>query len=557
MFLSKPVVSAFLCVLILLASCRPKDNIVPPKPTGVTPEQLADSLYLYAKQAYYWNSSLPDISSFNPRRYATADTLGGLEDELYQISRTALNPATGFPYEQYINFSTNLPEINVCKYSYILPTEETVSGGASAFAITNQATVKNIKMTLDGKENNLGFVPASIPVDNTDDTKEKIPYHNGDSSVIFVRAVTNGSPAWNAGLRRGDIISKFNGKSLNADNAADLAAINSAINAASITLTIYKPSTNTSKDLSFSKAVYSFNPVYKDTVLTIGSKKIGYIAYKSFTQESNSKPVLDASFAKFSGITDIVVDLRYNGGGYVDMAEYFGELLAPANANSKVLFVEYYNQLMQNGQATILKNQPVYGADGKAKGYSYFDVDYTPGSNTTYVLKKGPVNNSNEIKNIYFIVSEATASASELLINSLKPYFNTTTLIGARFEYGRASTTYGKPVGFFELRIGKYSVYMANFETKNAQGTGGYYTGMPVNIQSIDDIRYDLGDPNETCFLKAIRAITGDPLYKPAAAAQRSLGSISATTESTMNLKGRISIGSPATINGMFARPQK
>src|SRR5690606_23966747 len=130
------------------------------------------------------------------------------------------------------------------------------------------------------------------------------------------------------------------------------------------------------------------------------------------------------------------------------------------------------------------------------QSYTYYDLDYSLDKNTTRISKQGAFNTGNNISNIYFIVSKSTASAAELLINSLKPYYNVV-LIGAAFN-DNGTVTYGKPIGFFELRLGVYSAFLSSFETKNAQGVGGYYSGLSTQYQKFDDVRYDFGDPNET-----------------------------------------------------------
>ncbi|MBO9619972.1 MAG: hypothetical protein J7539_13160 [Niabella sp.] len=551
---------SFLAVVlfaVILVSCSKKDNgnVTPPPPpaTGTYQQLLADSLFLYAKQIYYWNISLPDSATFNQRSYVQNDTLTGLQNELFALTRYAKNPDnSNKSYEQAIKYDRygNPQDDNTeCKYSYVEKTSDLYSGGVVS------AQPGTLKMTLDGKENQLGFIVGFIPVDSLSGA-QKIAYTNKDSSVALVRAVTKGSPAYNAGLRRGQIISKFNGNKWSYTN--NQSQISNALAANSITLTLYKPSRDSSWDLNFSKALYTFDPVYKDTVLTINGKTIGYIAFKSFTDlNSNAKASLDNSFGKFGNVTDIVVDLRYNGGGYVETAKYFANLLLPASASGKTLFGEYYNLTMQNGQATLLKNQQVYNADNTPKGTNYFSYDYSIGKNTTLAVKQGSFNSSNSIKNIYFIVSSATASASELLINCLRPYFTNTYLIGAAFsDYGK--TTYGKPVGFFEIRLGKYSVFMSNFETKNANqisGTqlGSYYTGIPTDLQAFDDISRDFGDPNEKCFLYTIRKITGNNSYLPAISLSRDAAGFSTGTASVPIPVGR-GIGAVTQIHDMIKR---
>lgn len=478
-------------------------------------DRLYDSLYLYAQQTYYWNDQLPTYADFLPRQYKNADTLKGLAEEQYQLTRFPKD-GSGNLYEQLYRYVQNpntgaisqVPDNTAAKYSYILKTSETVNGGASDFARFGNDRNKFLKMTLDGKDSSLGFIPGLITIG------AKSTYANvtvqSDSTLCIVQWVTNGSPAYQAGLRRGSLIAKVNGRSLTDMTDADVDYLNDAINAKSIILTVRDGDSGIkTKNLSFSQKLYTFNPIFKDTTLTIDGKKIGYIAFQTFS--SNAGPLLDQAFkTKLNGATDLVVDLRYNGGGYVSTAEHLVDLIAPTSASGKVMYTAYYNQMMVNKKAPILKKVPL-DYDNPGDG-TWFDLDLKPSAdneNTTAKINKsvggGGLGN---LKNVYFIVSSGTASASELTINSLKPYLGVK-LIGAGFG-DDGKLTYGKPVGFFEIRIGSYSMWMPNFETRNANDEGGYYKGMSTDYAKFDDIANDFGDKKEEAFAQAIAVITGN-----------------------------------------------
>ncbi|PIG96447.1 hypothetical protein CS542_08835 [Pedobacter sp. IW39] len=128
---------------------------------------------------------------------------------------------------------------------------------------------------------------------------------------------------------------------------------------------------------------------------------------------------LDPVFADFSaqGVTDLIVDLRYNG-GYVNTASYLTNLIAPSGTSGQTMFTELYNPLMQAGNATILANQPLL--DGTVR--LYVKTENTDCGHDNYSvaarlpLVKGSLGG---INNIVFIVTRNTASASEIVINSL------------------------------------------------------------------------------------------------------------------------------------------
>ncbi|HOZ85022.1 MAG TPA: S41 family peptidase [Niabella sp.] len=512
-------------ILLLVFSCakEPADNPknpIPNPPTGTSKtyqQLLADTLYKLAQQVYYWNTMLLDSASFNPLSYAQSDTMTGLSKELLTLARTPQNPNSAFkPFEQAIKYNSQGNAVdynNEAKFSYLIKTSDLINGGKSSNIITNQSQITETKMTLDGKNSGLGFTVGLVRVSNTTGTSVSIPYLNKDSFVVFVRYVTNGSPASKAGLQRGDVIANAE---LNYNT--NPSAISTALNSNSQKIIVYKPASKTRDTLpEITSGIYTFNPVFRDTLITVGDKRIGYIAYQSFTNSTNSNPELDLSFIKFANATDLVIDLRHNGGGYVSTAQYFMNLAAPQSASGEVGFVEHYTPTLVNKQAFILKTQPVFINNVK-QNYTYYDVNYSQAGNTTKVNKRGSFNGDNSVKNIYFIVSSSTASASELLINSLKPFYNVY-LIGARFsDFGYK--TYGKPVGFFDLRLGKYTVFLVSFETKNKNGEGGYYDGITTNFQAFDDVKYNFGDPNESCFKLAIQKITGNPNYSPSASAR-------------------------------------
>ncbi|WP_293787849.1 S41 family peptidase [uncultured Pedobacter sp.] len=244
--------------------------------------------------------------------------------------------------------------------------------------------------------------------------------------------------------------------------------------------------------------------VLANKVIVSGNTKVAYLALASFPSLNNSKAALDQAFSEFEAErpTVMVIDLRSNGGGYLETAEYIADLIAPAGLNGKVMYSEVFNPSMQNGAAKILKHQPYLDKDGKTAIYNgrmatMADVDYTIAGNTYKFHKKG---NLKSIQSVYFIVSGNTASASEMLISSLKPYFEVK-LIGER--------TYGKPVGFFGINIDQYSVYLGSFLIRNANGWSDYFTGMEPDVAVKGADQPVLGDPAESCLKAALEMISG------------------------------------------------
>jgi len=256
--------------------------------------------------------------------------------------------------------------------------------------------------------------------------------------------------------------------------------------------------------------VISGEAVLAKRLIHLNEKVIAYVALGSFPPLSNTKSKLDQIFDEIA--TDkpkyLVLDLRSNGGGYVETAEYVANLIAPVRLNGKVMYSEQFNHTLQSAKATILRHQPYLDENGKTVRHNgrlatLADVDYTESGNTYKFNKKGSLQS---VQEMYIIVSGQTASASELLISCLKPYFNVK-LIGHK--------TYGKPVGFFGINIDQYSIYLSSFLIKNAQGWSDYFNGMEPDLNIDMPNNPILGDIKEPCLKATLALIDGEILVQP------------------------------------------
>lgn len=466
---------AALCVMVAAASsaCKKdskKDTPPPNPPTGSRLELSLDSLYLYAKETYLWYDALPDYNTFNPRSFAGSDDLTSLQAELYKISQYKVNPLTTQPYEYTGNGRP--------KYSFI-------EKGNAAQGI--KGTVD-----LDGQGNDFGLGLVVVTDGST------------GLRYVFVRFVEKGSSAAAAGITRGCRIITMNG----APVSTNTSTLNSTLDAGgNMSLTLQRAGSTSTFTANISKGTYTNDPVIYKVLPASGTNITGYLNLARFSQLSNVQPGLDKAFQDFSaaGVNNLVIDLRYNGGGYVATFEYLANLIAPASLTGQVMYKETFNTLLQTNKAPILASIPLLDANGKQRTGSggrlltYADVDYSVAGNTYKFTKKG---NLGTIKNVVFIVSGNTASASELTINSLKAYPDkmTVKIVGS-------ATTYGKPVGFFGIGIDKFTVYMSQFTSVNAKDQGEYYAGFPVDIASTDDVLRDFGDSEEDGLKKALAFI--------------------------------------------------
>ncbi|MEO6229095.1 MAG: S41 family peptidase [Ferruginibacter sp.] len=393
-------------------------------PTAISDDVLKDSSLYYTRNIYLWNTQIP--STFNARSYSDPDKI------MTAIRQYSIEPGFAQPVDRY------------------------------SFAI-KQVEWDNISA-------GLGSVGAATSTDG--DFGLTVFFRvQGDLRVSLVEPQ---SPAGVAGIKRSWRITKINGSTdITTTNSTFI--IDNIYNAATVSLTFLKPDGST-VDINLNRGHYTEKPVYLDTVYSINNKKTGYLVFNSFLGKADDiYNEFQRVFSKFAAaaVSDVIVDLRYNGGGYVSVQEKLANYLVSASANGGVMMTQTYNA--QNSARNL----------------------------TTKFVKEGSLN----LGRIYFIVGKSTASASELLINNLRPYMDVR-LVG--------NTTYGKPVGFFPIPVGDWYIFPVSFRTTNKNGDGNYFNGLTVNSQIADGLDKDWGDQAETCLANVIKNITTGSFRLPA-----------------------------------------
>ena len=441
--------------------------VVPAAVAGTRAQLTADSMFLYSKELYYWQADLPTYSVFNPRQYTNTDA------ELFAISQISINPNTSKPYE----FVENRSEP---KYSYI---DYGANGGKKSA----------LKSDVNGSATDYGF---SATYNTQTDLRVKYVYPN--------------SPADKAGLVKGFRITAVNGRNDLTATSSNLTFLNSALFGDNPSVDIkFEDLNGTSKTVTITRTTYTINPILHTQVYTIGSKKVGYFVFNTYT--SNATAAINAAFSNFAskGVTEMIIDLRYNGGGFVSTATQLVNLLAPVGQNGNTMFTFYYSKYLQDlsiksnadKKLSILAKQPLEDLQGNiqlnagavnGKFNTLADLNFSPTSDN---IEKFETSRSINPSRIYFLVSGSTASASELTINNLRAVTDVK-IIG--------KTTYGKPVGFFPIHIDKFDMYIPNFETKNQKDVGGYYAGLTVDKDSFEDPTKNWGDSTETLLSYAL-----------------------------------------------------
>jgi len=459
-----------LVVLLTSLSCKKKEDEVPNiLINNVQILRNLDSVYLVAQQIYLWNDQLPTIGHFNPLRFykSGADEISMYKNEIFELTRYPKIDETNDSYE-YNPFNPTSP-----KYSTIVSQKYEESGKDSGYNLYN---------------------PFGLSIGIAD-------------NIIRLLYVDPNSPSGKAGLKRGDQIISINGINVGSEDTF-LRQWKNAIDNSFIKFEIVNGN-STKREVRLNAAVYEPDPVVKSLILEQGEKKIGYLAYNSFTPLANSEKYIFPQFLTFEqkGVKELIIDLRYNQGGYQTTVNFLANLIAPASINGRVMYSEHYNKLMQEGKAEILKNYNLLDENNERVyingiPMTLFDIDYSVESNTSYFKKdEGP----RAIEKINFIVSSMTASASELLINVLEPYCDIQ-IIGVSKNNEEAIHTYGKPVGFFDIPIKDFDLYLSMYELKNAQNSQGYFKGIKADHTVVDDIKSDFGSRSDPAVILALNA---------------------------------------------------
>lgn len=234
-----------------------------------------------------------------------------------------------------------------------------------------------------------------------------------DAVVAFVIYTYPDSPAEKAGLKRGDVVLTIGGKELNQSNYTDLYYAPSV----EIGLGRYQGNgvyTSVEKTAKMSAVAMYENPIVATKVFDCAGKKVGYLAYTSFTFESSVALIDVCKEFKAQGVTELILDLRYNGGGYVFTENVLASMLAPeAEVKAKsILSTEVWNDSYMD----------YYKKHNKDLN-TYFETQYKQEHNKKmYNLNTADANIG--LNKIYALVGEGTASASESVLVCLMPYMD-------------------------------------------------------------------------------------------------------------------------------------
>ncbi|WP_373976350.1 S41 family peptidase [Chitinibacter sp. SCUT-21] len=315
-----------------------------------------------------------------------------------------------------------------------------------------------------------------------------------------VAYVTPNSPAANAGVLRGDTLISIDG--LAANGTANETAFNAAMYPSSSAKHAFVFARSGANDISvdITPGSVTAQPVLLSKSIEYEpGKKAGYIVFNEHIATAENQLVSAVKSLKTDNVDTLILDLRYNGGGYLYIASQLAYMIAgDAAANGKV-----FEQLQYNDKR----------AADTAKGKSLFETT-TCDLKGQSCAKVEPLPSLN-LKQVFVIASGDTCSASEAIINGLRGIDVDVQIIG--------NTTCGKPYGFVGKSNCGISYFPMEFQGVNAKGFGDYADGFSAQCSATDDLSKPLGDTSEGMLAAALYKKTNGSC-KTAAAHALTLG---------------------------------
>jgi C-terminal processing protease CtpA/Prc len=370
-----------------------------PVSTEVTPAMARDSLYYIMKEYYYWFNLMPSVTKEN---YAD-------------------------PYE--ILEALRYREID--KWSFVADYDDFIA-------------------EMEGTFVGHGF---RIGLDKSLNARIAMIYNN--------------SPLYLEGVRRGWIVKKINGYDIASILLSnDGEAYQNAIGPATAGVTnifIFQKPDGTEVTISSTKQSFTINTVILYDTLHLSSGITGHLVFESFILPSKEELETAFAFFKANNVQDLILDLRYNSGGYLSIAQQLANYIAGDSKAGTTFAKLTYN----------------------AKNQQY---------NSTFAFEKSSFPLS--LSRLAVISTRLTASASEAVMNGLKPHLNLVSI---------GDTTTGKPMGMNGWTCAKkYFFWPVTFKIVNSLNEGEYYDGIVPAKVATDDITHDFDDRNEECLKEAI-----------------------------------------------------
>jgi len=262
--------------------------------------------------------------------------------------------------------------------------------------------------------------------------------------------VYENSPADLAGLRRSDTI---------------LSSVE--INETDVYTMRIEDNAGVTREIEIKEQEYAVTNISHQDIIALDDKKVGYFLFKSFVGPNLEKN-LDNTFAYFkaNGVDELILDLRYNGGGLLNVAAHLGSLIGGNNVKGH-----------------IFQNNRFNDKYSKYNSSTYFDA--IPSE-------------SLHLNRVYIIATQNSASASESLINALKASNNGIEVVTV------GTATYGKPFGMYTIPYCDNVLVPIHFSDENSDGMGGFVDGLTPTCHVQEDLNLDFANLNETLLEAAL-----------------------------------------------------
>ncbi len=428
------------------AGCSKKDDVGKPGTNSGVKEKHEDApidrwMFDYMKTHYLWNDAVKQVT-----------------------------PDYSLGYEKFLDDVL----MKVAKQNDVNHDDGHWEGGKRSYFYSNVARYKTTKAETRGTREQAEGLGIEMMLYTALGQSGKAPY------AFLIAAVTPGSPAGRAGLKRGDLISRVNGAVINDANLNSSWQKMMATESGTVRMTRYDP--NTQKDgaeISVTASSYADNPVwFRKTFDLDDGRKVGYICYGSFNYHFDDKLIDAFRVFKNERISELVVDLRYNGGGHVVSSTVLGTLIAGSKHSGEVYARTTYNADRKSETPDVYK-----------LGVAQYNES---NSNARHSKIAEALDSSVGLDRIFVLCTGNTASASELLVNGLRGLGVELNLIGL--------TTNGKNVGMEPQKkvFGDYEYDFSpiTFYIANSKGESNYGNGFQPDVEARDYTIYQDKDNN-------------------------------------------------------------